>query len=306
MLALLSLCLWLAPAEAAAQALTGRIWDTRAERFITSSELVEQASRAHWLLLGEVHDNPEHHSLRKAWLEALIKAGRRPALAMEQFDRDHQPELDRAAAAATTADDLRKAGQFDEKGWHWPAYASMVQVALDHRLPLLAANLSRSDAFRIATGSTDPVPGGTPAAGLLRDHPLPEAARARLEAVLDEGHCGKAPANILPGMVAAQRARDAVMAQTLLGAGSSGAVLIAGNGHVRRDFGVPHYLGETAPERRVLAVGLLEIRDRHDNAAQYYRADQPEYDLIMFTARKEREDPCAGLRFRSRQPTSQP
>lgn len=299
-------CLSFAPATASAQPLAGRIWDTRAARFIPASELIERTTRAHWLLLGEIHDNPEHHSLRTSWLDALVRSGRKPALAMEQFDRDHQDAIDKVAATATRADDFRNAGRFDTKGWHWPSYAPLVQIALDHRLPLLAANLSRNDAFRVATEGTDAVLGNAPAADLLRGRPLPDSARARLEAVLDAGHCGKAPAHILPGMVAAQRARDAVMAQVLRDAGGRGAVLIAGNGHVRRDFGVPHYLGGSAFAGDMLVVGILEIRDGHVEPAQYYHAGEPEYDLIVFTTRREREDPCASLRFRPRQPTAQP
>lgn len=300
------LFLWLTPDAIAAQPLAGRIWDTRAARFIPASELIERSTRAHWLLLGEIHDNPEHHSLRTSWLDALVKAGRKPALAMEQFDRDHQDAIDKASETATRADDFRKAGRFDEKGWHWPSYAPLVRIAVEQRLPLLAANLSRKDAFRVATEGTDAVLGHAAAADLLRGRPLPDSARSRLEAVLDAGHCGKAPAHILPGMVAAQRARDAVMAQVLLDAGSRGAVLIAGNGHVRRDFGVPHYLGGSAIAGDMLVVGILESRDGQDEAAQYHRSGEPEYDLIVFTTRREREDPCASLRFRPRQPTAQP
>ena len=48
------------------------------------------------LLLGEVHDNPDGHARRYAWLEARVDAGWRPTIAMEQFDRDRQADLDRA------------------------------------------------------------------------------------------------------------------------------------------------------------------------------------------------------------------
>ena len=47
-------------------------------------------------LLGEVHDNPEHHRLRAAALRHACEAGWRPAIVMEQFDVDRQPDLDRS------------------------------------------------------------------------------------------------------------------------------------------------------------------------------------------------------------------
>ena len=65
-------------------------------------------------------------------------------------------------------------------------------------------------------------------------------------------------------------------------------VLLAGNGHVRRDLGVPRWLGAEAP--RVFAVGLLEEDDAHTPAAAF--------DAVLRSAPAERPDPCAGLRAR--------
>jgi len=48
------------------------------------------------VLLGEVHDNAEQHRLRLAALQHAFASGWRPALAMEQFDREHQGDIDRA------------------------------------------------------------------------------------------------------------------------------------------------------------------------------------------------------------------
>ena len=48
------------------------------------------------VLLGEHHDNPLHHRLRLATLEQVVAAGWRPAVLMEQFDTDRQPDIDRA------------------------------------------------------------------------------------------------------------------------------------------------------------------------------------------------------------------
>jgi hypothetical protein len=53
---------------------------------------------------------------------------------------------------------------------------------------------------------------------------------AELAREIDEGHCGALPDSMLEGLARAQRARDAVMADTLARAGPAGAVLIAGDG----------------------------------------------------------------------------
>jgi hypothetical protein len=49
------------------------------------------------LLLGEVHDNAAQHALRRDLLAALLARGDRPALLLEQFDRERQAALDAAS-----------------------------------------------------------------------------------------------------------------------------------------------------------------------------------------------------------------
>ena len=204
--------------DAAAHPLAGRIWDTRAQDWVSTTELERGLARARYVLLGEVHDNAGHHRLRRDLLAALVRDGRRPAIAMEQFDREHQPALQRVQnEPAPTPELLKTAGRVDAQGWNWSYYEPIVRLALDHRLPIVAANLSRADAFRVSTDGAAAVLGPAAVGALQLDHPLPDAARLKLEQVIDDGHCGKAPRNILPGMVAAQRARDAIMAQTPAG-----------------------------------------------------------------------------------------
>ena len=285
--------------DAAAHRLSGRIWDTRAHEWILTTELGRQLTRARYVLLGEVHDNPEHHRLCHGLLAALVRDGRRPAIVMEQFDREHQPALQRVQnAPAPTPELLKTAGRVDAQGWNWSHYEPIIRLALDHRLPIVAANLSRADAFRVSTEGAAAVLGAAAVSALHLEQPLPDVARRKLEQVIEDGHCGEAPRKILPGMVAAQRARDAIMAQTLQA--HAPAVLIAGNGHVRRDFGVPHYLAQYPQGDDVRAVGFIEADAAKPEPMDYVTAGAPEYDYIVFTPRTPRPDPCKTLRFKPR------
>ena len=67
-------------------------------------------------------------------------------------------------------------------------------------------------------------------------------------------------------------------------------VLIAGNGHVRRDLGVPHDLAALDAAARVLSVAFLELDEGRPGTV-----DAP-YDAAWFTPRAERVDPCAGFK----------
>ena len=103
-----------------------------------------------------------------------------------------------------------------------------------------------------------------------------------------------------PSLAAAQRARDATLAESLLAKNGDGAVLIAGDGHVRRDLGVPIYLSAAGADR-ICAVGILEVEDGRENAGDYVRSAAlpvPLYDFACFTARWSRPDPCADFQRR--------
>eukprot|EP01034_Spumella_vulgaris_P029700 gene29700-36791_t len=92
------------------------------------------------LLLGEVHDNPDGHKLRYQQLFRRVEAGWRPAIAMEQFDRENQELLNKAQKECRDAQCviLVMAGP----RWDWDQYRPIIDLALRYDLPLIAANLS--------------------------------------------------------------------------------------------------------------------------------------------------------------------
>jgi len=96
--------------------------------------------------------------------------------------------------------------------------------------------------------------------------------------------------DMMGGMVEAQRLRDARFARAALEALSKhGApvVVVTGNGHARRDWGIPHMIGLAAPELAVFSVGFLEGADA---------ADDRRFDAVMVADAPERGDPCAAFR----------
>ncbi len=229
-----------------------------------------QAGGAKVLLLGEVHDNPDGHRARFALLQARVANGWRPAIAMEQFDRERQPDLDRARRECKDAACVVAMAAPAKAGWTWEYYAPVIDLALREHLPLLAANLSRTDAAKIVEHGFDtPVP--------------PEILQPQVEEVRS-GHCGALPEDMLAPMATAQVARDIAMADVMAGAlaapGNDGVVLIAGNGHVRRDFAVPAWLRARGIASE--SVGFVEDA-----------AEAAHFDRAETVPPHERPDPCA-------------
>jgi len=240
----------------------------------------QQFAGKSYVLLGEVHDNAAAQQQRLQALSRAVEAGWRPAIAMEQFDRERQPDIDRARRERPRDANYLIAQAGSKAGWDWTLYQPVVALALQYDLPLLAANLSRADAAKIVRGGYGDVFAKDQQAALGLDAALPADIVTAQTAVLDAGHCGHFPKTMLPGMLSAQAARDAVMAQTLRPYASRGAVLIAGNGHVRRDIGVPRWLWD-AGNNSVLSVGYIET-------------DSPAtgFDAVVRVPPRERDDPC--------------
>lgn len=232
------------------------------------------------VLLGEVHDNAAQHTLRARALGEHLAAGARPALAMEQFDRERQADIDRAIASPTASPDaVIAAGAPDaaaRRGWDWELYRPYIALALEYRLPIVAANVSRADARRA-------VQGGLASLGFDPVIP-PDVAAAQAQAIVD-GHCGAIDVVQARALVASQVARDQFMARAVQAHAARGAVLLAGNGHVRRDIGVPRWL-DPAWRGRSVAIGLLE--EAHPDPAAY--------DLVLVTPAQPRSDPCMAMR----------
>lgn len=251
--------------------------------------LADELARRPVVLLGEVHDNTAQHRTRAEALRMLLERGARPALAFEQFDRERQDDIDRARREApppnrSPAEHVIAQARATRDGWDWPQYQPFVELALRYGLPIVAANLSRADAARVAREG---------AAAVFDPAELGELALERFDPLLPQhqriqqaGHCDMLPVAVLPGLARAQIARDAVLARSLRPYLARGVILLTGNGHARRDIGVPRHLPQ-ADQPRAWSIGLLEEGTEERVSA---------FDVALVGPRQERPDPCEPLR----------
>jgi uncharacterized iron-regulated protein len=277
--------------------LTGRIWDVAAARFIDRESLVEHLARADFVLLGERHDNPDHHLLQAEALRSLIAVGRRPAVGFEMLGLDDAGAVaNHLAAAPNDAAGLGQAVNWNKRGWpDWAMYQPIAEAALQAKLRIVPTNLPLATATKMTRNglaALDP----SMVRELRLDQPPPEPVFARMAADIRDAHCGYAPEEILKPMVDVQRARDSQMAESLMAADDpDGAILVAGAGHVRNDYGIPIYLRAKAPEKRVISIAFVEV-DAPKTEPQSYALSYPNahlpFDYVWFTPRVDDEDPC--------------
>lgn len=218
------------------------------------------ASPPIWLM-GEVHDNAEGHRLRFSTLEKNLDQGWRPSLVLEQLDREQETTVQNALKNCSNADCFIQ--QVNLNNWDWSLYKDLIDLALRYRLTIVPANLSRKDASLVMKqGFEASLPAHLVNQLQLNLH-LPDFILSAQIKAVDEGHCQQLPSHLLAPMAKAQIARDVWMAWSItqaLQSNSQGVVLIAGNGHTRKDIGVYQWMSPNL-QVNTLSFGFVENPD---------------------------------------------
>ncbi len=231
-------------------------------------------------VLGEVHDNPAHHTEQASQVARLQPAAIVFEMLTEEQAARVTPELRGDAEALGEALDWAESG--------WPDFAMYHPIFTAAPEAAIYGALVPRDAAR-AVFDTGPVEAFGPEAaryGLDRD--LDPAEQTTREAMQMAAHCDALPEDMLPGMVAVQRLRDAVLARAVVQAmdETGGPVaVITGNGHARRDWGMPAVLAEVAPDLDIWVLGQTEDG----------RPLEGGFDAVKSAPAAERPDPCAAF-----------
>ena len=267
---------WQAPAQRD-HAQLGVIEDLRTGQRLTPEALLARLAGAPRVLVGEKHDNPDHHALQLWLLRGLARERSQGSLLLEMLNPDQQGAVDAVQQRLRQGERLenlpRQLGW--QQGWAWPLYGPLVSYALSQPYPLLAANLDRDEIMAIYRSK--PVLNGEAS-----------TAASVQQALLDdirESHCGLLPETQLPAMLAVQQQRDRRMAERLLAAPAP-ALLLAGGFHVRKDLGIPLHMKDLAGIEPVVLM-LAE-------AGQTVGVEQADY--VWYTAALPEQDYCAQLR----------
>jgi len=253
----------------------GQIHDLASGQVISPEQLVERLADAPRVLIGEKHDNPDHHALQLWLMRALQLRRAQGSLLLEMLQPEQQAGVDALTGRAQLPQDLPKALAWDD-GWDWQLYGPIVREALQRPVPLLAANLSPTEmrqAYRHPA-----VMSGTRSNA--------QAVRAALIEQVKQGHCGLLPESQLPAMLAVQQQRDRRIAERLLAAPQP-ALLLAGSFHARKDLGVPLHLADLGATGESKVVLLAEVGEEVKSGMA---------DFVWYTAAMPEQDYCAQLR----------
>lgn len=283
----LAFCIAKAPLAPADDPPAGPVLAVANGQQIAPDALIDALGQADVVIAGEAHDNRIHHRIQ-AW---LIRRLAPKAVAFEMVQQSDEAKIAAHLSAGRAPAEIGQTIGWEASGWpDWAIYRPVFEAAAAGDGAILGGGLPRDmvmNAVRQGAAAVAPPDLAPLVSVALRD----DWQRA-LEAEMVAAHCDKLPAAMAPGMVEAQRLRDAAFAHAVLRAAALGrpAVLITGNGHARTDWGVPLYLAQAQPELGVLSIGLVEVTPGETPAADEIRA-MP-YDYVWLTDPEPREDPC--------------
>lgn len=242
--------------------------------------VLDRASQGAVVLLGEVHDNPDHHRWQLQTMAALHSRVGDMVLGFEMFPRRVQPVLDRWVAG-----DYDEAGFLDAVGWNqvWGydpgLYMPLFHFARMNRLPMVALNVERALIDATGEAGWDAVPHeeregvGDPAAPeqayvdelieIYREHQAmgshhmaDEAEDLDDQAVIDIDDAD------FQRFMDAQLTWDRAMAEALAGVDDSALVIgVIGSGHLEGSHGVPHQLAALGMAQSTVLLPWDQDRD---------------------------------------------
>lgn len=281
-------------APLAAQSASGyvphRVLDTRTGRWTDFEAMTAAVARADVAFVGEQHDDPGTHRLQLALLEGVARRRGNVVLALEMFERDVQPVLDRyLAGAATEAEFLAGARP-------WPNYATayrpLVEWARARRWPVVAGNVPRRIASAVARGGLDTLaalPSGDRALAAAEVRCPRDAYRARFAEQMAAhpmpGATPDAQAAVTERFYGAQCLKDETMAEATAAAlarHGAGALVVHLNGafHTARRLGIVPRVERRVPRARVVVVHAVPVPDLDTVNPREHRR---EGDFVLFT-----------------------
>ena len=210
---------------------------------ISFDQLIEQVDSSKVVFVGEAHDQIEHHHIELRILQGLLVKGKDLVVGMEMFSRSQQPVLDRWSQGGLTEREFRKETNWDTTwGIDYRLYKGILDEAKAHHLKVLALNVEREWVSNVARNGVMGLPpedrSKLPEMDLTdKEH------RAYIRRIYDS-HRGGLSKDV-EHFYESQSLWDEGMAETLSEFAKSSdsqgktILVIAGNGHIVFDFGIP-------------------------------------------------------------------
>lgn len=243
------------------------IVDLHSGQKLTPQQLLAKLRDRPRVIVGEKHDNLQHHQIEQWLVESLPRQRTQGSVLMEMITPSQQDKVNAVKdqlkqGKSLTGQQITEQTAW-QKGWKWELYSGVTTAALAGSYPLLSANLDRSE---IKKFYEHPLA----VTGALSTQP---SVREAIAKTIEESHGGKLEPKQAEAMLAIQQQRDRRMAESLLAAPTP-ALLIVGGYHANRALGVPLHVEDIAPMTELTVVMLAE---------EGIKVDKSNADFVWYT-----------------------
>ena len=258
-----------------------RVFDTRRKAFSDFEVMLADLARADAVFVGEQHDDRNTHRLELAIVEGLTRRGVTVIVALEMFERDVQPVVERYASGAIDEE------QFLKESRPWPRYATdyrpLIEFARAHKLAIVASNVPRRIAADVGKNGLSVVDGlgsDRPLAAKEVNCPKSGSYYDRFAAAMG-GHDGSNP-----NFYFAQCLKDETMGEAVAEAFNKAGdrvTIVHINGAFHSDFteGTADSARRRMPGRRIAVVSMLPVGDL--DTEKPGEEDLKRADYLVFT-----------------------
>lgn len=253
---------------------------------LDNAQMLALVDDAHYIFVGEAHDNPASHRLQEEVLEHVIEqTDGQVVLAMEMFTPSQQEALDRwSAGELDERSFLKEVNWFENWSMDFAYYRPLLEIARKHGIKVLGANAEK-DKVRLLSRKTLEELSDEERATLPQ---LMDMSDPYQQGMVEAVYAGHGPSKSrLDGFRRIQTLWDESMAenvanylQTDEGSGKK-VVLTAGGNHVRYGYGVPRRLFKRLPASYII-LGTEAIEVPESKKSQYMDIDVPSFPMVPY------------------------
>jgi uncharacterized iron-regulated protein len=253
---------------------------------VTLRQMLDIASDARVVYVGETHDNPASHRLEFQTLQGLEE--RHPgkvALGMEMFSRSQQPVLDRWVKGELDEKSFLKAVRwFDNWKMDFDYYRDLLLFARDRHIPVIGLNAEKNMVQAVRSKPLEQL--SAEERSQLPEMDLADPYQRGMVTGIFRGH-SHAEMHI-EGFIRAQTLWDETMAETAARylASPQGKerhlLVVAGGHHISYSFGIPRRVFRRIPTS-FATIGGTEIVVTRETEPQTMDVELPRVPMVPYT-----------------------
>lgn len=229
----------------AADEVGGAIAQTAAPQS-SHEEILANLQQASVIYLGETHTDVADHIAQLEIITAMYQANGDIAIGLEMFQRPFQTVLDRYIAGEITETELVTQSEYETRwGFDWELYAPIMRYAQANQIPLIALNTPREITRKVARQGLASLTGED----LRYIPPIDEIDtsdknyQAMVAQVFGQhgghGHSGPSFENFFAAQVLWDETMAEAVADYIVESPATQVIVLAGEGHIVFDFGIP-------------------------------------------------------------------